>query len=162
MKHAMKSGLVYDISPATLSQWNEAMTLAYKVFLKFEAKEYGKEGTQNFLEFVTSTSLEKMFKAGHYVLYVAILEEKVIGVVSLRNENHISLLFVDEKYHRQGIGQQLIKTMQDFLLKNTKQEFMTVNASPYGEPFYKRVGFKATDVRTTQDGVIFTPMQMYL
>jgi len=158
----MKDGTVYSIAPCSREQWDDAMELAFRVFLKFESKEYGKEGTDKFAEFLTSPSIEKLFKAGKYIVFVAKKEEKIIAVSSLRSGNHLSLLFVDEKYHRQGIAMQLIKTIQDYLLKNTDYQTLTVNASPYGIPFYESAGFKATGEETILDGIIYTPMEMYL
>lgn len=162
MEYTMKNGIKYQINPARDNQWDDAMELAFKVFLKFEAKEYGKEGTDKFVQFLTSTEMQKMFRQGLYILFVATVGEDIIGLISLRSGNHISLLFVDENYHRQGIGRALIKTLQDYLLKETSFVKMTVHASPYGIPFYERVGFEATDVERKQEGIIYTPMEMYL
>lgn len=162
MEYTMKNGKKYQINPARDNQWDDAMELAFKVFLKFEAKEYGKEGTDKFVQFLTSTEMQKMFRQGLYILFVATVGEDIIGLISLRSGNHISLLFVDENYHRQGIGRALIKTLQDYLLKETSFVKMTVHASPYGIPFYERVGFEATDVEQKQEGIIYTPMEMYL
>lgn len=162
MEYTMKNGIKYQINPARDNQWDDAMELAFKVFLKFEAKEYGKEGTDKFVQFLTSTEMQKMFRQGLYILFIATVGEDIIGLISLRSGNHISLLFVDENYHRQGIGRALIKTLQDYLLKETSFVKMTVHASPYGIPFYERVGFEATDVEQKQEGIIYTPMEMYL
>lgn len=158
----MKDGTEYNIALCTKEQWDNAMELAYRVFLKYEAKQYGKEGTDNFAKFLTSPSLEKMFKAGKYIVYIATIDKKVIGVISVRTGNHISLLFVDEKYHRQGVGGQLIKAIQNYLLENTDFQKVTVNASPYGIPFYENTGFKATGEETVTDGIIYTPMEMFI
>ena len=162
MELTMKNGISYSIEPCKKEKWDEAMELAFKVFLKYESKEYGKEGTDKFAEFLTSPSLYKLFKAGKYLVYVAMIAEEVIGIASYRNGNHLSLLFVDDRYHRQGIAKQLIKVIQNELLVNTDCQTLTVNASPYGIPFYKSMGFKATGVETQMDGIIYTPMEMYL
>lgn len=162
MEYILKDGTAYSIQPARLDQWDDAMEMAYKVFLRFEAKDYGKEGTDNFIDFITNPKLLNMFKSGLYTLYLAMIEDKIIGLISLRSGNHISLLFVDKDYHRNGVGGELIKTMQDYLLRNTNYEKMTVNASPYGIPFYKKVGFKMIGEQTVIQGMIITPMELYL
>ena len=162
MDYTMKDGTVYSIVPCPKDRWDDATELAFKVFLKFEAKEYGREGTDSFAEFLTNTSLLKLFRAGKYVVYVAMIGDEIIGISSVRSGNHLSLLFVDERYHRQGIGGQLIKAIQNYLLENTQYQTMTVNASPYGVPFYLNAGFKATGEETVLDGIIYTPMELYL
>ena len=143
--------------------WDDATELAFRVFLKYEAKEYGEKGTDSFMKFLTSPSLEKLFKADKYIVYIAMKGNDIIGVASVRSGNHLSLLFVDEDYHRQGVASNLIKTVQDYLLRETDYQTLTVHSSPYGIPFYERMGFKATDDQiTAQDGIIYTPMEMYI
>ena len=151
-----------QIRPAKKVDWENAMELAFKVFLKYEAMDYGEEGIRHFAEFVSDESLRKMFLIGEYLLFVALDGEEIVGLISLRSGNHISLLFVDEKYHRQGIGSALIKYLQEYMLQNTKHTKVTVFASPYGIPFYHKVGFKDIGQETKKDGIIFTPMEFFL
>lgn len=152
----------FVIRKAEVAEWDSVMELAFKVFLKYEAMEYGEEGIRNFAEFVSDEALKKMFLIGEYLLFVAVADGNIVGLISLRSGNHISLLFVDEKYHRMGIGSALVKCLQEYLLKNTRHEKMTVFASPYGVPFYHRIGFRDTGKETKRDGIIFTPMEFYL
>ena len=150
------------IRKATIEDWDAAMELAFRVFLKFEAREYGPEGTRNFAQFITDEALKKMFLIGEYLLFVAIKNGEQIGLISLRSGNHISLLFVDERYHRMGIGTLLMKHLQEYMLENTKQQKLTVFASPFGVPFYHRIGFVDVGEVTRKDGIIYTPMEFYL
>lgn len=152
----------FQIRKAEPAEWESAMELAFKVFLKFEAQDYGPEGIKSFADFVSDERLKKMFLQGEYLLFVAMEKEKMIGLISLRSGNHISLLFVEPEYHRRGVGSALIRYMQSHLLTHTRQQKMTVNASPYGVPFYHKVGFADTGCETTKDGIIYTPMEFYL
>lgn len=152
----------FQIRPAHNDEWEAAMELAFRVFLKYEAREYGPEGIRNFSEFVTDESLKKMFLAGRYLLFVALDGKKIIGLISLRSGNHISLLFVDSDYHRRGVGKALIQYLQEYMLYHTGYEKVTVNAAPYGIPFYHNVGFRDTGLQTKKDGIIYTPMEFFL
>lgn len=152
----------FQIRKAEVSEWDYAMELAFRVFLKYEAMEYGEEGTRSFAEFVTDEFLKKMFLMGEYLLFVAVADERIVGLISLRSGNHISLLFVDEAYHRKGIGSALVKYLQEYMLQNTRYERITVNASPYGVPFYHQLGFHDTGKETTKEGIIYTPMEFFL
>ncbi|MDE5596580.1 MAG: GNAT family N-acetyltransferase, partial [Lachnospiraceae bacterium] len=80
------------------------MALAWKTFMQFEADGYTIEGIKNFEDFITDTTLHRMFVMGAYQMFVALDHNQIIGMITLRDDSHISLLFVDEKYHRQGIG----------------------------------------------------------
>lgn len=158
----MRDEMFFQIRKADPAEWETAMELAFKVFLKYEAKDYGPEGIKNFAEFVTDEKLKKLFLQGDYLLFVAMEKEKMIGMISLRSGNHISLLFVDQEYHRRGVGSALISYMQSYLLQHTKHQKMTVNAAPYGIPFYHRIGFTDTGHETTKEGITYTPMEFYL
>lgn len=159
---ADKAGVFFRVRQARFSEWEPAMELAFRVFLKFEAKEYGPEGIHSFAEFVSDETLKKLFLQGNYLLFVAVEGDKIIGLISLRSGNHISLLFVDEEYHRCGVGTELVKYLQSYLLLHTKQQKLTVNAAPYGIPFYHKIGFRDTGLETKKDGIIYTPMEFYL
>lgn len=146
-----------EISVAHKEDWEPAMELAWRTFLKFEADEYGKEGTGHFLDFISDEKLFKMFLIGEYRLAVAKLNGQIIGLVSLRSGCHISLLFVDERFHRKGIGKALLQVAQEKFLKGPDVK-LTVNAAPYAIEFYKKVGFVETDDLQHADGIIFRPM----
>lgn len=150
------------IRKAVPADWEEAMELAFRVFLKYEAKEYGPEGIRNFAQFVTDRDLKNMFLQGEYLLFVAEADGQLVGLISLRSKNHISLLFVDEEYHRRGIGTRLVKFLQEYLLQNSSQQKLTVFAAPYGIPFYHRMGFKDIGEQTCKAGIVYTPMEFYL
>ena len=150
----------YEILPATEEEWEPAMELCWRTFLKYEAPVYSPEGVQNFLNFISGEQIHNMFLDGDYKLWVAKAGEKIVGVGSLRAGMHISLLFVDEKYQRRGIGLALVRTMQDSLTgKNNIR--LTVNSSPYGEGFYHSLGFIDANARQEADGITFTPMTLF-
>lgn len=138
------------------------MNLAWKVFQKYEAPEYTQEGINNFRDFITDDVLRKMFLKGEYQLFVALDGAVIVGIISLRNFNHISLLFVDEAYHRQGIGRGLIECLREYMYREMGQIIITVNAAPYAEAFYHKIGFKDRAGRMTKDGITFTPMELVI
>lgn len=154
----------FRIAKAELNDWEPAMEMVWKTFLKFEAPEYGEEGVKNFLDFISGQQLYQMFMLGEYPMWIALEEaddipkkRKIVGVGSLRAGNHISLLFVDEDYQRRGIGKMLVKTMQAHSATQGKIK-LTVNSSPYGEDFYHKLGFMDTEKKLRTDGIIYTPM----
>lgn len=95
---------------------------------------------------------------GTYQVMAAYSDGRMVGVISLRNETHISLLFVDGHYHRRGIGRALILTLAGYVKAEIGLKRLTVNASPYGVGFYHRLGFQDLGPEKQQDGIIFTPM----
>lgn len=151
---------VYYIAPAVKDDWEDAMEVCWKTFKEFEACEYSEEGVEHFLNFISSNELYQMFLAGEYIMLVAkdSTTNKIIGVVTLRGGNHISLLFVDKKYHKMGIGKALLRELQKSL-RNTI--ILTVNAAPYAIGFYHNVGFMDTKEEQLADGIRYTPMTLF-
>lgn len=147
----------WNIHQAKENEWRQAMNLAWRTFLRYEAGDYTNEGIRNFHDFVNDERLHRLFQCGKYELYVAQDEDQIIGMISKRDLKHISLLFVDSAYHRKGVGKALITYLADRLLADGIQN-MTVNAAPYGIGFYHKVGFMDTGCEIENDGIRYTPM----
>lgn len=145
------------VRPITIEEWEDAMGLAWKTFLKYEGDVYTQEGIDNFRDFITDQTLQRMFIVGEYIVYGAFYRGRIVGVISLRNKTHISLLFVDEEFHKMGIGKKLLHA-----LCNRQKELgdfrLTVNSSPYAVGFYHKIGFVDTNLEQVKDGIRFTPM----
>lgn len=152
----------YQIRNAYREEWQDAMALAWKTFLRFEADVYSPEGVKNFENFITDSTLYRMFVMGAYQLFVAVEHSRLVGMITLRDTTHISLLFVDEAYHRQGVGRGLIGYLADYLRTEVGADRVTVNSSPYGVGFYHKMGFRDIRPEETKDGIIYTPMEFIL
>jgi len=132
-------------------QKQEALDLALRVFMAFEAPDYNAEGITNFSEFVANKE-----KTDALTMYGAFQDDRLVGMGATRNGGrHISLLFVDSTFHGQGIGKKLV----DLIRRRCPEEFITVNSSPYAVEIYKKMGFVATDTELLNDGIRYTPMQ---
>lgn len=156
---AMSEELPYEIRFAEPDEWEDAMGLAWKTFLEFEGTDYSPEGIRSFQDFITDSGLKRMYTMGVYQMLSAYIGNKMVGLITLRNETHISLLFVDRYYHKKGIGRALILKLAQYVKQEMGQMRLTVNASPYGVEFYHRVGFRDLGPVRQQDGIIFTPME---
>lgn len=155
MEHGEKD---FSIRPAKHDEWEPAMALAWRTFLHFEAADYTAQGVDSFLDFISDTTLNRMFIMGNYQLFVAVDGEKIVGLITLREINHISLLFVDEKYHFHGIGRALLEYAEMYLREEKGKEFCTVNAAPYALEFYRKIGFQDLRAEEVKDGIRYTPM----
>jgi len=127
-----------------------ALALAWRVFAEYESPDYAPEGTEEFRRCLEDDS----FLEG-IIYYGAFEGEEPVGVLGVRREKrHICFFFVDGKHHRQGVGTGLFRRM----LEDFPEQTITLNSSPYGVPFYRALGFMATDSEQTVNGIRFTPM----
>ena len=156
----MENTLPCHIRFAHRDEWDEAMTLVWKTFLVFEAPVYLPEGVKSFENFITDSTLKRMFEMGSYQMLVAIYEDKIVGMITLRDRTHISLLFVEEQYHFMGVGRALLTHLCHYLKNEAGEQRVTVNASPYGVEFYHRIGFKDMGPEAWSDGIRYTPMEI--
>ena len=134
-------------------KWDEALKLVKEVFMEFEAPDYSEEGIADFMHAIGDESYLNMHR-----FYGAYQNDKLVGVIATRNDHHhIGLLFVDKNYQRKGIGRQLIQ----YVLDMKDEEPITVNASPYGHEFYKKLGFADASEEQITNGVRYYPMKRY-
>ena len=138
---------------------NSAFSLAERVFMEYEAPAFTQRGVDSFLDFLWGNRVREMLNDGDFKVWVCYSSEnELVGMLALREACHISLAFVRGDHQRQGIGRMLYAEAKKFALAS-ETETVTVNASSYGIPFYKAVGFHETDMQQCTDGIIYTPME---
>lgn len=128
-----------------------ALRLSWQVFTEFESPVYPPEGTEEFKRCLNDDA----YLAG-MEYYGAFCGDKLVGVIGVRERaNHICFFFVDGRYHRMGIGTKLFaRLMEDYAGRT-----LTLNSSPYGLPFYEKLGFSAVDEEQMINGIRFTAME---
>lgn len=154
-----KSGRRIAIRWARESEWSSAMKMIWKTFLKFEGEDYTQEGIKNFFDFITDDDLYVAFLKGTYRMMVAVDGERVIGAGSIRNRNHLSLLFVDEDYQHMGVGSALLTGLCDYLEREAGERCMSLKAAPYAVNFYRKQGFEAVKPEEEYSGIRVTAME---
>lgn len=152
----------YCIRWAQQSEWVETMNMIWKTFLKYEGTDYTEEGIRSFYEFITDVDLYQAFLQGKYQMLIALDGNKVIGAGTLRNVNHLSLLFVDENYHHQGVGSALLNGLSQYLKAEAGERYMSLKASPYAVEFYKKLGFRQVRPEEVYSGIRVTSMEKFL
>lgn len=129
---------------------DECLDLVWLVFSEFEVPVFPKEGGIEYKRIIEETRQKR-----NITFYGALDNGIVVGVLGMRENNHIGYFYVNKKYHKRGIGKALFTRMtQDY-----ENKTFTVNAAPYGVPIYTRLGFVPTDKEKNVKGVIFTPMK---
>jgi predicted GNAT family N-acyltransferase len=94
--------------------------------------------------------------------WVALSGDVLIGVMEVRDPNHLSMLYVEASHDRQGVGHQLLTTALAECKQTTVIAKITVNSSRYAQLFYARHGFWQEGEETTTNGVISMPMALDL
>lgn len=129
---------------------DECLDLVWLVFSEFEVPVFPKEGGIEYKRIIEETREKK-----NITFYGALDGSKVVGVLGMRENNHIGYFYVNKDYHKRGIGKALFQRMTE----DYENKTFTVNAAPYGLPIYTRLGFVKTGEEQNVKGVIFTPMK---
>ena len=138
------------VRPLVNDELQNAIELIWEVFLRFEAPEYSQEGINHF-----RASLDDKERTNSLKWYGAFDNENLVGVITMREPQHIGGFFVKANCQGKGFGRMLFESMKaDY----KKQEF-TVNSSLYAVKIYEHLGFVATDTQQTVNGIRFTPMK---
>ena len=149
---------IYEVRWARESEWTPAMRMIWRTFLEYDGKDYTEEGIRNFFEFITDDDLYVSFLKGEYQMMVALAEGKVIGAGSVRNRNHLSLLFVDGDYQHMGVGSAILIGLCDYLQREVGERYISLKAAPYAVDFYKKLGFYVVRPEEEYAGIRVTSM----
>jgi GNAT superfamily N-acetyltransferase len=161
MRRFLKAAFPYEIRWAKEQEWEPTMRLVWKTFLKFEGEDYLEEGIRNFYEFITDKKLRESFVAGNYQMLVALDGGRIIGMASVRSGNHLSLLFVDETYHKKGVGRELMKKLCLYLKEEAGERYISLKATPYAVNFYRKLGFHEIGPEEEFSGIRVTAMEKF-
>ena len=85
----------------------------------------------------------------------------MVALMGMRSsKTHINLVFTRKEYHRRGIARAIFRyLLSDLLAENPALEEITLNSSPYGLPFYLKIGFIPLGDEREINGIRFTPMK---
>jgi len=148
-----------EFGPISSAEVPEVCKLVEKVFMQFEAPEYSAEGIIEFMKYIRPEAVRERQLGGLHFILRCRADGKIVGVIEVRNLDHVCLLFVDADYQRKGIARRL---WQDALRKCLDRvpslTQVSVNSSPYAISVYEKLGFKAVKEEQVVNGIRFTPM----
>lgn len=152
----MDENIVYRLMlPGEETQIN---ALIVPVFTEFIGRRYPPEGVREFLGYVDPGALRKRFLSNHFTL-VATSHDRIVGVIEVRDNSHVCLLFVHERMHGRGIGRTLLtRAIERCRRDRPDLTALDVNSSPNSVEVYTRFGFVPVGPKKTVNGITFVPM----
>jgi len=136
--------------------------LVLRVFDEFVAPYYSEEGINEFKSYITPELLAKRSKANHIVL-IAKQSSKIVGMIEMRDNHHISLFFVSTELQTRGIGKKLFLNALAHCRKNIPSlTQLDVHSSPNAVSIYESLGFQQNGEKQIKNGICFIPMLLKL
>ncbi|WP_455221178.1 GNAT family N-acetyltransferase [Kaarinaea lacus] len=128
---------------------------------KYITPEFTETVAESFLVSLTPSSIKTNMNNG-FRYHVAESDDRIIGIIGIKQGSHLYHLFVDEAYQKQGIARQLWYVARDACIAAGNNKEFTVNSSRYALGFYEKLGFVAQSAPQERNGVVAIPMKLTL
>ena len=147
------------IRPIQEADFPAAAELMRSLSLEFVLQDSAPEAIATFLAANDAQGLRK-FAAGGIVYHVAMLDERLVGFVAVREHKHLYHMFVERSLHGHGIGRALWAVAYQCALDAGGDGTFTVNASDFAVPAYEAMGFLRSAPRLCLKGLYANPMRL--
>jgi len=136
----------------------EVCNLVARSFNEFIASEFSEEGIEEFYKYSNPREFLKRAESG-YFSRVAESQNKLAGMIEIKDKSHISMLYVEKAFHKKGVAKGLIRiALEEVTSSRGNHDNITVNSSRYAVPFYEKLGFIQFEEEKTIYGVFHIPM----
>ena len=125
---------------------------------KYTFHEYSPGGRQFMRRICSGISIGEYMHRGD-VYFVAEYQNEIVGVIGIRNLDHIGHNFVSDVWHKKGISTHLWELARNECIALGNAGSFTLRASTYAIPVYEKWGFVKTGVADSGD-VVSTPMRL--
>lgn len=135
---------------------HEVCALVARVFDEYVAGDFSAEGVEEFYRYAEPNAMAERSRKGDRVLLVE-EEGRILGMLELKGTDHIAMLFVEDR--GRGLGRALVERALQLCREAAEgPEQVTVHASLYAVPIYRKLGFEAKGPERTKNGITFVPM----
>ncbi|ENE1253021.1 GNAT family N-acetyltransferase [Stenotrophomonas maltophilia] len=124
------------IRPARVDDLPAVSAVCLAAFNAAVAPTLGADGIATFASVAAADAFGVRLQGDNQIL-VAEQEDRVVGVIELKEGRHLAMLFVDPACQGQGIGHALFEAV----LPQVREPVLTVRASLNAVPTYLRYGF---------------------
>ncbi|NCN82347.1 MAG: GNAT family N-acetyltransferase [Candidatus Pacebacteria bacterium] len=132
-----------------------ATTLSEFIKVVFDdavASYYSEQGNAEFYKYIEPSAIIERLTTNHWILTTKV-GNKLLGIIEIRSNNHLAMLFVDSNHQRQGIGKHLLAAaIKQARHNNPELKKPTVHSSPNSVSAYKKLGFTTTASEKDDEG----------
>ena len=137
----------------------DGLHLVWEVFAEEIAASYTPQGVQEFQAFIKLDNIMPKVQSGELNFWGVFEQTELCGVIAVRRDGHVSLLFVKKKWQRQGAAKMLFTQAYQYCTSMYGVMRMTVNAAPQAVEMYRHLGFHEAAPVQTVNGITFVPME---
>jgi predicted N-acetyltransferase YhbS len=145
-----------EIRPFRPADTDAVAAMVRQVFDEHVAPSFAPEGIAEMHQYVAAQAIAGRAKT--HRTFVAWQGRQVVGVIEVRQTDHVSMLFVCTSHMGLGIATALMARAIDACRAACCPK-LTVNSSLNAQSFYGRLGFVAADEPQKAHGFAFIPME---
>jgi len=143
---------------ATAADASAISALVIESARRFVFPDQSPAAVERLLDWMGPQAIGARIQAGHRH-HVAEIEQSIVGVVATRDDCHMHLLFVDERFQRRAIARQLWNVALAACCAGVNPPAqISVNSSAYAVPVYRRLGFVEVGVAVCKEDIVAIPM----
>ena len=91
----------------------QVIDLVNSTFNEFVAPEYSDEGIAEFSKYANSEALAERSLSNHFTM-IAKQNHNPVGIIEIRDYNHVSMLFVRKHFQNMGVGKRFYERLLIF------------------------------------------------
>lgn len=148
-----------DIRPFTPADAEVVAALVREVFDEHVAASFEADGISEMYAYLKAQGIAE--RAQTHITLVAWQGYKAVGVIEVRNVQHVSMLFIRTSHMGRGIATELV-ARAEAACRAAGSRAVTVNSSLNAQGFYRRMGFVANSEPKKYHGFAFAPMEKRL
>ena len=145
------------IREASENDLSRIENICLQAFMLSIAPNVTDEGIAHFRSIASVEQLDSRRKNGS-ILLVCEQQHVICGVIELRNQAHLAMLFVDPVYQKKGVGRALVSE----ILSYVSASILTVKASLPSVPAYRKYGFECDGPAEESSGLPYQKMIRYV
>ena len=132
-----------------------------RIFDEFVASSCKPEGRETFAGDSAPDNFVKHAEENHVIL--AFDEERLIGVVNMKKDGYLKLLFVEGDVQGKGLGKKLLSlAIEGATAEGHRPELIEVKSAVNSVPFYEKLGFKPEGEVEEKKGIRYRTMKLDL
>ncbi|MDO9319445.1 MAG: GNAT family N-acetyltransferase [Gammaproteobacteria bacterium] len=123
-----------------------------------KGEDFSEEGWCTFKESNSLPRIVERLQSPDYLSFVCESDDKLVGIIIIKDDTKIDQLFVDPAFRRRGIAKALWNEARQICDSPSGTSEYWVNSSTIGVSMYESFGFLPAGSKQIKNGIIFFPM----
>ena len=148
------------IREAAIGDEKQIQSLIFSAVDPEKNSDFNDEGVQNFLKPNELSEIRDRISNNDYLTLCCIRNQKIVGLITIYNNEKLDQLFVDPSSRNIGISKALWNKAKRVCVDRGSHGKFWVKSSTMAIPVYESFGFKLTSDRQEKGGIVYYSMEL--